>query len=57
MAQIAGSAAFAGAAFAFVCMGDPILGVLSAICSVVWAATMSELRTRRIPRGEFLRRL
>jgi hypothetical protein len=57
MAQIAGSAAFAGAAFAFVCMDDPILGVLAAICSVAWVATTSELRTRRMPRGEFLRRL
>jgi hypothetical protein len=56
MTQIAGSAAFAGAAFAFVCMGDPILGVLAGICSIAWAATMSELRTPRLPRGEILRR-
>jgi hypothetical protein len=57
MAQIAGSAAFAGAAFAFVCTGDPILGVLAGICSLAWAATTSELQTRRMSRGEFLRRL
>jgi hypothetical protein len=57
MVQLAGSAAFGGVAFAFVCMGDPILGVLAAICSLAWAATTSEVQTRRMPRGEFLRRL
>jgi hypothetical protein len=57
MIQVAGSSAFCGAATAFFCMGDPILGLMSGICALAWAATTSELRTLRLPRGEILRRL
>ena len=57
MVQLAGSSAFCGAAVAFLCMGDPILGFLCGTCALVWAATTSELRSLRLPRGEILRRL
>jgi hypothetical protein len=57
MVQLAGGAAFAGAAFAFVCMGDPILAFLCAVCAMAWSATTSERRSLRLPRGEILRRL
>jgi len=57
MVQLAGSSAFCGAAVAFLCVGDPILGFLSGTCALVWAATTSELRSLRLPRGEILRRL
>jgi hypothetical protein len=56
MVQLAGSVAFGGAAMAFVFMGDPILGFLAAACALVWAATTSERRPLRLPRGEILRR-
>ena len=57
MAQVAGSSAFCGAATAFICMGDPVLGFLCGICALAWAATTSELRALRLPRGKILRRL
>jgi hypothetical protein len=57
MVQVAGSAAFCGAATAFICMGDPVLGFMCGVCALAWAATTSELRSLRLPRGEILRRL
>ena len=57
MIQVAGGSAFCGAATAFICMGDPVLGFLSGICALAWAATTSELRSLRRSRGEILRRL
>ena len=57
MVQVAGSSAFCGAATAFICIGDPVLGFLAGICALAWAATTSELRALRLPRGEILRRL
>ena len=56
MVQLTGSAIFAVVAFAFICMGDPIVGFLAAACALVWAATTSELRSLRLPRGDILRR-
>jgi len=59
MVLLTGSAAFAVVAFAFICMGDPIVGFLAAACALVWAATTWELRQSRRarqPRGEILRR-
>ena len=56
MVQLTGSAIFAVVAFAFICMGDPIVGFLAAACALVWAAAISELRQPRQPRGDILRR-
>jgi hypothetical protein len=47
MVQVAGSSAFCGAATAFICMGDPVLGLLSGICALAWAATTAEIRPLR----------
>jgi hypothetical protein len=57
MVQLAGSSAFCGAAVAFLCMGDPILGFLCGICALVWAAARSEVRQIPLPRRKALRRL
>jgi hypothetical protein len=57
MVQLTGSAAFAVVAFAFICMGDPIVGFLAAACALVWAATISESGSPRRSRSEILRRL
>jgi hypothetical protein len=57
MVQLTGSAAFAVVAFAFICMGDPIVGFLAAACALVWAAAISEGGSPRRSRSEILRRL
>jgi hypothetical protein len=57
MVQLTGSAIFAVVAFAFICMGDPIVGFLAAACALVWAAAISEGGSPRRSRSETLRRL
>jgi hypothetical protein len=57
MVQLTGSAAFAVVAFAFICMGDPIVGFLAAACALAWAAAISEQGSPRRSRRDILRRL
>jgi len=44
------AAAFCMAAVSFDCAGDPIMGLLLALCAVVWAATTPTLAPFRTPR-------
>jgi len=44
------AAAFCMAAVFFDCAGDPIVGLLLALCAIVWAATTPALAPLRTPR-------
>jgi hypothetical protein len=44
------AAAFCMAAVFFDCSGDPIVGLLLALCAIVWAATTPALEPFRTPR-------